>query len=652
MKKKTKAKLSLENLIEEGKQEQKQAKKDFYLISTRRKKAKDKIEKLMNKIDKDKIFEQEQLSSENEKKLNDLYTKIQNIAKIDDTNEILNYLSFKIMVILKKEISDEIKFYQRMLNSEHQKELIDKYNLFKEILDYKKKIIEFLKYLFTKNINEMIEIINKEKANEDKLYCTKLNFSIENENFYYYIIYRGLLIFLTKKKLLTMKDFIMSNFSYIKVKNSEEFTREEINYILLIINNFNENDNLPNLKSFTFIEEKDEDRIKALNRYLENHDVIKEKKTESNDVELIYDDETLTLDKNKLCFRKLFNDFINNDCLKNEEYKIECQKFKYFIESNLYYKNEDEKKELLDFLETFFSSSIVEEMYYKYRERNNKYKFLFKKDNAVKELFENFFIFPFNSLSGSKGSGFTNKYTLDVFISGYINTSYNFDSDLKFDYYVLFFGNFFIISIHECCGHYLFSYYYYVGPEIKSLLTPKYKINKEDKEDPFNEYLYSINKKNKTFELYDRGDKVEVILFGEKLKKLYFSGALFLLDQIYKNEIKLDDFKQKFNYYNKEDSFYELDENKNKDSFLKKLIKRKNIKIENVNEIERTKNTNITMNRNIIPRNVEYDKIKIDDIEYNYISKSDNYIEFPERVRKDILCEMDSKRISWEDYLK
>ena len=58
------------------------------------------------------------------------------------------------------------------------------------------------------------------------------------------------------------------------------------------------------------------------------------------------------------------------------------------------------------------------------------------------------------------------------------------------------------------------------------------------------------------------------------------------------------------------------------------------------------------MNRNIIPRNVEYDKIKIDDIEYNYISKSDNYIEFPERVRKDILCEMDSKRISWEDYLK
>ena len=58
------------------------------------------------------------------------------------------------------------------------------------------------------------------------------------------------------------------------------------------------------------------------------------------------------------------------------------------------------------------------------------------------------------------------------------------------------------------------------------------------------------------------------------------------------------------------------------------------------------------MNRNINQKNIEYNKITIDGDEYNYISKSDNYIEFRERARKDILCDLDSKRISWEDYLK
>ena len=496
MEKKIKSELTFEKLIEEGiKEENKQ---DFDLISSRRKKAKENAETLIKKINKNysfiDIIKNESLSSENKKNLNDLYDEIQNILIIDDTNEILNYWSFKIMGILKMKISDEIKFYQRMLNCEHQKEIMKKYKIFEEILDNKKKIIEFLKFLFTKKkISEMIKIINKENTKEGTLFCPKLNFSIENENLYYYIIYRELLINSTEDKLLRMKKIVNSFFYYIEDKNFKDFTREEIIYIILIITNFNEQNNLPNLKSFTFIEENNEVQIKELNNYLEHNKLVIVKETKSNEMELNYEDEIILLDKNKLCFTKLFNDCsIDYTCLKNKEFQIECKKFKYFIKSNMYYKNEDEKKELLYFLETFFSSSIVEEMYYNYRDKKNKYKFLFKKNNAIKELFENFFIFPFNCLSGSRSSGFTNKYTLDVFISGYINiNNYSFDSDLKFDYYILFFGSFLIISIHECCGHYLFSYYYYIDTKIDSLHTPKLS---EDKY--FNEYLNTI-KKNK-----------------------------------------------------------------------------------------------------------------------------------------------------------
>ena len=647
MKKKTKAKTSFENSIKEIEEEQN--KLDFDLISTIRENAKEKAENLIKKINENNdILKNEQLSIKNKKKLKTLYEEIQDILKIDDTNEILNYWSFKLMGILKMKINDEIKFYQIMLNRDHQIDIMNNYKMFNKILDYKTKLIDFLKNLFSKNKDEIIEAIKKEIENEKTLFCPKLNFSFENENLYYYIIYRDFLIFLNEEKISKMKYFIQSCFDYIKDKNSEYFTREKINYILLIINNFDEKNFLPNLKSFTFIDEKEENKIIALNRYLNINKMITEKKTINNNIILNYDNKTLTLNKNELCFTKLFhNCYIDFDYLNNEEYKIECKMFKYFVESNIYYKNIKEKKELLDFLKTFFSSSIVEEMYYKYRDKDNKYIFLFKKYNAVKELFDNFFIFPFNSLSGSKSYGFTNKYTLDVFISGYININYSFNTNLKFDYYILFFGSFFITSIHECCGHYLFSYYYYISTEIKYLLTPKLS---EDSDDPLNKELCNIDKENKTFEFYDRGDKVEVILFGEKIKKLYFSGALFLLDQIYTNKIKLDEFKENFKFYNKEKGFYKIDKNTNKNSFLKKLIHRKNIKIEEVNELQNKKNTNIPMNRSIKPRNIEYDQIEIDGVIYNYISKSDSYIEFQERVRKDVICDYEAKRISWENY--
>ena len=124
MKKKIKANESFDKLIEKGLLENSSDldNKTFDLISTRRKLANNKAKKLISEINKI-------ISSKNKTQQKNMFNKIQKILKIDDTNELLNYYSFKLMGNLKMKIKPEIKFYQIMLSVEHQIEIKTKYNL-------------------------------------------------------------------------------------------------------------------------------------------------------------------------------------------------------------------------------------------------------------------------------------------------------------------------------------------------------------------------------------------------------------------------------------------------------------------------------------------------------------------------------------------
>ena len=479
---------------------------------------------------------------------------INKLITIDNTNPDIVSFYLNSLKNLDKNKKKEIQFLKFVLPPNKQEEFVNK-GYFEEIFDAEKELINLLNTFIKKNVKEIEEYINKKlkifnSINIKTLYLYLLNYDY-NENKQLFLFHLYYLIITAKSKIQIRKYYCENIFNeYIKYLNTNKiFDKNEILYLILILTfALNEKENIMINRIFESIETK-------------NKFINKINKNDENIVKIDLIDKKIIINK-----KDNYNfDEINFNTLNNYIFLYTKEEIDYYIkyyfysfkkiqEDNFFFFNKKMKNYYLEHLRLFLVSNLMKNCYYKYQyeyDYNNetiKLEYLFEKKDSFEELKSHLFFFPFlpdKNILKDNISGLTNKQSLDIYIFIYPKlNNICYDTPYLFAYEILNAGFFVETLIHEVPGNYLYNYYYYNIIYGLRIEPTTFKNNKNKIYESFKEEIPNINN-------YDGGNLLEVCLFGDKINKLYFWGALFLLSSnLYENFNEPEELRDKFMLYN------------------------------------------------------------------------------------------------------
>ena len=540
------------------------------------------------------------------------------IAK-DNTNLYVVNFYLKSLKNIDENKKNEIQFLKFVLPFQMQEEFVKK-GYFNNEFDSKKELINLLNTFINEDEQEIEKYMyNKleyfKSININGLYMYLLNYDFDC-NQQLFLFHCFLLLIDSYKLNIIKKKYCCKNIFFDYIKNLTEnkiFNKSEILYLLLIL---------------TYIEEIDKIRINKIFESTENkNNVIKILNNDyKNKVKINIQNKKITYQNNVYNFDDIyFTNFfeIITKFDKNEiDYfmKYYFYSFKNIQENNFFFFNKNMKNYYLEHLELFLISNLMKNCYYKYQyeyEYDNKIiklEYLFEKKDSFKELKSHLYFFPFvpdRNILKDNISGLTNKQSLDVYI--FIHPKLNLDIANKEKIFLLAYdilnaGFLMETLIYEVSGHYLYMYYYY-NPIYGLKIEPGTPRNNKNK------IFESFKNEIPNIQNYDEGILLEVCLFGDKISRLYFWGALYLLSSnLYNDFDNPDDLRKKFILFNKENPVEYPNINYEKSPIIKEIFKKYDIDPNNKISIDNTINN--------IPQNI-YISIKDNNdfsIEFEHIN--------------------------------
>ena len=399
---------------------------------------------------------------------------------------------------------------------------------------------------FIKNNNKMVQSY---QISEEKLY--KKDFKIVHK----YLRYLNSFDIYIEKKMLI--DY-----------NKKEFL-DEIDYIYFTItyfryNNFLKKNNDYNSKLIKYCLYEPEDvrnnSLEIIKKFYKDDKIYLSKLEENVKESLIY----TNLIECEESIEQAINNHFNNCSI--------YYKFPTNMKKNIILFDDDFYDEIKKFLLKVYESKLFREIFYLTDEfKDFLYPFEGEdKDNIFTEMFEitKFYPFEFDNLQG-----YTNKILPRILISSIIKDCSNIEK------IIISFAKMINTLFHEQIKHYIKMLIHYNSLRLN--LSVSLESEKPLNDENFEKYFKVVQKKKEILNIIniskdeireikesDGGDKMEILLYGQKLQQLYISGALNILDiNSYNKNIK--DHLKDFLEQNKACKEITLDEN---NSLLKKLI--------------------------------------------------------------------------------
>lgn len=448
--------------------------------------------------------------------------ELKKIIKIYDVNDNINYNYLSKC----KKICEKDKKYIYTLSFKNRKKIIKKHNIDKKIFALESKqilfnFIKFLLYEFKLNDNFSLKQLNEFNLDNFEKFIIPI-FEGTNELKYYYfisIIQNWLKIKENHPKTINYLSFFSEFFN----KKSNLGKIEEIFYIIFRIDliffnglnklsNYFDNKILNGVSEQVILEKKD--IMKWLN-------LIKNKIKEDIGGIKISEETKLTLKENGFKF-KPFNYCMKNirnvdDLIFNIQNKI-LVSYNYIINNKFNYFNDDnEKKAFIIYINKILKSKVIKEYCQKVKSFEG-YEFPFDNKKVCEYLWGKVIFADLDQYT----SGITNKEGFGIFIERQKGKVPN----------GLGYGGYIITVTHEFTGH-----------SIRVLINSNNKLKActgTPNQSFINDYDNSLTKA-----FSDGGDKFEVLLFGNKIDKLFIGGNHFLFN-INNWNLSLDEFKKGF----------------------------------------------------------------------------------------------------------
>lgn len=553
-----------------------------------------------------------------------------NIISIYDLDENINYEYLTLLnsyyldnkeAIDKDEkgLSDKIakNFYTYIftLNYDDRLKIYDIYQFFKhnEIFENDEKYFykDKMKFVFRELINKLIQLENFDEPYksyndiiaEYSIPETKNKNLIPaifgNEEYRYttYIIIIGSVINSskishrdegTKKELIKQYIKSLSLFKDYFSLEIDKYDEEFIRYILFcIITVFTYSKTIITLKEkitnnlrkcSLFLYEsisKKKEKLKLIKDYIQNKNFDLDKINADTIIEILYKTNTYTFKISDLYFCDCNDKWEILDTIsENVKHTFSYYQRENRILDDIYLENKYN-----EYFQKILASEINEE-YIKQLKLMERYEYAFKEEKFIKEIKIKYAMLPIEELSG---------ITVKNFYTVYINNNLN---NLEVEKMLLQLGAKLIVKLHEFVNH-IYRVIMHVNNIKIPLDTPK-KIFKND----------NMNDKRNLQSLKDGGDKYEVILFGNKLDKFYYSCIFFIFDEDnwhIKNISKFSESFQNNNLLEKKVKILQekLDNLSKKNDFIKSFQEKNKINLTKIKSIwlkqDQTINPKITL---------------------------------------------------------
>ena len=252
-------------------------------------------------------------------------------------------------------------------------------------------------------------------------------------------------------------------------------------------------------------------------------------------------------------FESFKNEFNNKEYFSLLKYFNKRQLFQNNNLNNLFKGN----------IKEMFQSKIIDESFSQFTNFSkfaNPYNGK-KKNEFIKQTMEIILYFPFPT---EKIWGFTYKNSGLIFINN-VNDNKKFVESTYIIYDICKLAINKVTFMHEIIAHYTSIICHANDIENKFLITPSSFKNYF----PIEEYL-------EIYDSYDAGDRIETLIFGDKIKTLFIQGALFILDKNNWNSFnQIEDFQKNFfenNKFNEKNLLLNIVELKEKDNLIKELL--------------------------------------------------------------------------------
>ena len=265
--------------------------------------------------------------------------------------------------------------------------------------------------------------------------------------------------------------------------------------------------------------------------------------------------------KNMLNYSELSNikGYDNEISIKNPINNIgKYFHFPLILEKNIITYEEKFYSDFKEFIFEIYQSKLMRQIFYIVEEFNNYYYPFDGKENKIifQEMFENTFFYPFKTDQLQDNSGLE-KIIISIYLI--INTIF-----------------------HEQMKHYIKALIHYNSLRL-SHISPLESDDELTKES-FDKYIKILKKKKELIKcpriskeeleeiIYsDGGDKLEILLYGQKLKKLYIKAAIRMLDREYYNT-SISEHLMNFINDNKSTDLINLDQELGKNSSFIRII--------------------------------------------------------------------------------
>lgn len=419
------------------------------------------------------------------------------------------------------------------------------------------KSFEFNDEEINNDINNFINLINK---NNKIITIEKINKEVViNKNFYdtlTYLRYLNIFDVFIKKK-------IIRDYNEIDFLEQIEFIYFTITY--LRYNNRNKDSSNTYKDNFKYILYEPEDiknkSIKLLNYSEDNKKYLKNL---SEDM------------KNSLVYNNLIStrikDVINNPFINCSLYF----KFPFNMNKNIILFDDEFYNSIKDFMLEVYESKLFKEIFY-FTDEFRDFLYPFEgeeKENIFNEMFENTKFYPFEY---DYLNGYTDKLIPKIIVNSIIKDCSSLEKIIINFAYVI------STMFHEQMKHYIKMLIHYNSLRLN--LDVSLESDEYLKDEEYEKYLKIVQKKKEIVNYLkissdeiteikksDGGDKLEILLYGQKLQQLYINGALNIIDiNSYNKNISehLIEFLEK----NKSIDSIELDEKKLTElPLLQKLI--------------------------------------------------------------------------------
>ena len=595
------------------------------------------------------------------KKLADLYFNenkynIEDILEYDDTNEDIQkeYLTLAVkelnkenkienINIIKEKIQKSGIILEQNIYDEEIKNIKDKklaINL--EYIDYKKSIIETLKYIKSDKINNIKldghQYIENARnlLNLRKIFTFNHESTFGNNNYYYY----GIAKQISLKLVEIINEYHYNYYIYIidkilkyldkDIKNILNLSKNDIyifKYLIFIltdkdaipnklvfngIKNYLEGKQIKNINDLKDAIESRNNREKEENKNDKNHLNFNINLDKDNNIEYTikendkidrhdYSAEYVKKYKSDIFNEKIINSINNINNLEDLEEEIFKNVIPNYEFSSYFF--DDTKDIIFDILSNILKSKAAKNFFRdkyenKYNKDNKQIIYHFDRDEVINEIKSRIEFYPiFDTVTKAN----TNPIDLTIIVNSIPGKFIVYDKIHYFNKNILQIARIVRFLIHEIFGHFVRRYYSYITKGI---------IKMDTKDDD------CINTKPES------GLFIEKNFLGFKTKtELFLKDALFLLfDEnnmeqypIIKSETPITEEMLKIIIKNNPKLFYFIDDFENEEitkESAKKYEKKKESKQDKKEEIEEKKN---------IKKNIANDKITISQY-YNYLN--------------------------------